>query len=70
MPLTLGAKVDYAINPQRHKQCYRKAYAQLDSAVNQYLTQLGNGDTAVAYVDEITKALKNGEEAINLSYDA
>ena len=59
----------YAINPQRHKQCYRKAYAQLDSAVNTYLVQFADGNVEKSYIEKITEALEHGEKEINASYD-
>lgn len=51
----------FAINPQRQKKCYRKAFTCLDSHINEYLT---NPDPNI-----LKKGLKDGEKFIDSSCD-
>ena len=59
----------YAIKPQLHKQCYRRAYALLDSAINEYFIQFNTDQSKNEYIVKITKALESGENEVNASYD-
>ena len=56
----------YAINPQRHKKCYRKAFRCLDNSINEYLSALDSGNPNSAILD---KGTKDGEDYIDESYD-
>lgn len=56
----------YAINPQRHKKCYRKAFSCLDACINEYLLDL-DGDTK--NTDILNKGIKDGEGFIDGSFD-
>lgn len=56
----------YAINPQRHKKCYRKAYVNLDDEINRYLSAIGSG---TAQEELLIKAMHDGEKFIDGSYD-
>lgn len=56
----------YAINPQRHKKCYRKAYTNLDSEINRYLLSPNPSTVEKA---ALVKAMQVGEEYIDISYD-
>lgn len=56
----------YAINPQRHKKCYRKAFRCLDSSISQYLSTLNSGKSSSYILD---KGTKDGEDFIDETYD-
>ena len=56
----------YAINPQRHKKCYRRAFCCLDNSINEYLTNFDAGNPNTTILD---KGIKDGEECIDSSYD-
>ena len=56
----------YAINPQLHKKCYRKAFRCLDNSINEYLSALDSGNPNSAILD---KGVKDGEDYIDRSYD-
>ena len=56
----------YAINPQRHKKCYRKAFSSLDACINEYLSKLDD-DTKNA--DILNKGIKEGEGFIDGACD-
>ena len=51
----------FAINPQRHKKCYRKAFTHLDSCINEYLSNPNP--------DILKNGLKDGEGFIDPSCD-
>ncbi|MBE7046455.1 MAG: hypothetical protein E7396_03465 [Ruminococcaceae bacterium] len=51
----------FAINPQRQKKCYRKAFTHLDSCINEYLSN--------PKPDILRKGLKDGEKFIDPSCD-
>ncbi len=56
----------YAINPQRHKKCYRKAYTNLDNEINKYLLSATPND---AEKEALIQAMHDGESFIDGSYD-
>ena len=56
----------YAIKPQKHKKCYRKAYSVIDKAINDYLVSLGDEKTGQ---NALIEAIKAGEGFIDYSYD-
>lgn len=56
----------YALNPQRQKKCYRKAFRCLDNSINEYLSALDSGNPNSAILD---KGSKEGEDNIDRSYD-
>lgn len=56
----------YAINPQRHKKCYRKAFSCLDACINEYLSKL---DDDTKNTDILNKGIKEGEGFIDGSCD-
>lgn len=56
----------YAINPQCHKKCYRKAYAKLDNEINRYLLSKSSDN---AEKEALVKAMQDGEGFIDRSYD-
>lgn len=55
----------YAINPQRHKKCYRKAYSVLDHEINKYLLSSNPNEER----ESLVKTIQSGEELIDISYD-
>ena len=56
----------YALNPQRQKKCYRKAFRCLDNSINEYLSALDSSNPNSAILD---KGAKEGEDYIDCSYD-
>ena len=56
----------YAINPQRHKKCYRKAYANIDNEINKYLL---SSNPSRAEKESLVNAIQTGEGYIDGSYD-
>ena len=56
----------YAINPQRHKKCYRKAYTHLDNEINRYLL---TADADLTNQESLVEAIATGEAFIDGSYD-
>lgn len=55
----------YAINPQRHKKCYREAYSILDYEINKYL--LASDPTEER--ESLVKTMQSGEKIIDISFD-
>ena len=55
----------YAINPQRHKKCYRKAYTILDYEINKYLLASNPNEER----EFLVKTMQSGEKIIDISYD-
>ena len=51
----------FAINPQRHKKCYRRAFTHIDTCINEYLT---NPDPNI-----LKMGIKDGEDFIDPSND-
>ncbi len=51
----------FAINPQRHKKCYRRAFTHIDACINEYLT---NPDPNI-----LKKGIEGSEGFINPSSD-
>ena len=56
----------FAIKPQNHKKCYRKAYSLMDKEINKYLVSV-EGDNSDK--NALIGAIKDGEGFIDLSYD-
>ncbi len=57
----------YAINPQQHKKCYRKAYAVLDNRINLFL--VSSEGTITTDKNSLIEAIQTGENYIDGSYD-
>ena len=66
--------VAYAVKPQKHERCYRRAYTILDNAVNKYVGTAQNREVGVEEFkkakNELIDAMGLAERCIDPSYDA